>query len=529
MAEETVDPQENDETEPAPADAQPPTVGEEEQTPADEPASAPAEDAQEEQAPASAEGDDESEAPAVPEVAVEVADAGTLKKKVTITVPAALIDAKREEMFGELNTSAQVPGFRIGRAPRRLLVKRFGKEVDRDVRNAVLGESIGAGLEKSGLKVLGEPDLDLDAIELPESGDMTYDMEVEVAPEFALPELKGIEVTKPSDEVTDERIDDAIERLRLSNVRYEPTDDAAAEQDAVEVDATISGEDIEETKSSATLRVAPGQIEGLPLVDLGTVLAGKKAGETATTSVTVPAVHPNEAWQGKEVTVDLAIQEVRRRVLPELNDEYAEQLGYESLAELREGFAGRMKAQVLGEAQRAMREQINEYLLANVDFELPEGVATRHAERMLQRRYIDLLQMGLPREQVDERMTEIQASVNEQSQRDLKLSFILQKVADEREIEVTDEEVNARVAQMAAMYRRRPERLRQELESDGTISQVQVAIREEKVAAGLLADAQITEETGESAEETADKEEPADPGDAESASSPAAGDEKTES
>ncbi len=428
-----------------------------------------------------------------PDYGVAVEDAGTLKKKVTVTVPAAKIAAKREEMFGELSTSAQVPGFRIGRAPRRLLEKRFGKEVQRDVRNAILGDSLGKAIEKSELKVLGEPDLDLDAIELPESGDLSYGFEVEVAPEFDLPELKGIPVNKPALEVTDARVDDAIERVRLSHARYEDTDAAAEAHDVVVVAAKITGEGIEETATTVTLRVAPGQVEGLPMMDLGEKLTGKKAGESVELSVKVPDVHPNESWQGKQAKVDMTINQVRRRVLPEIDDEYAKAMGYESLAELREGMKARMGAQVNMEIRRAMRQQVDEYLVANTNFELPEGVAKRHAARLLQRRYVDLLQTGLPKDQVEERMTQIQASVADEANRDLKLSFILGKIADERKIEVVDEEINAQVAYMAQQYGQRPERMRHQIEADGTLDQVAMSIRESKVVEQLLTDAAVTE------------------------------------
>jgi len=171
----------------------------------------------------------------LPENTVAAEDAGVLRKKVTVTVPRQRIDAKFNEMFGELSKTAMVPGFRIGHAPRRLIEKRFGKEVGEDVRNALVGESIGKAVEKVNLKTLGEPDLDLDKITVPDSGEMTFSFEVEVAPEFTLPQLTGIKVTKPKLELTDQRVDEALEQYRLGQVRYEATDHPAAEGDAVVV------------------------------------------------------------------------------------------------------------------------------------------------------------------------------------------------------------------------------------------------------------------------------------------------------
>ena len=501
MADPTQDPKDNEQTAETPdapeAAAEEPKTQPEDpkavETPVEEPAEAPAE------APAE-EG---------PEYGLDVEDAGTLKKKVTVTVPAEKIAAKREELFGELSTSAQVPGFRIGRAPRRLLEKRFGKEVHQDVRNAVLGEGLGKALDQSDLKVLGEPDIDIDKIELPEQGDLVFSFEVEVAPEFDLPELKGIEVTKPAISVTEERVDEAIERVRLSNAKFEDTEEAAAENDVVVVAAKISGEDMEEAETTATLRLAPGQVEGLPLLDLGEKLSGKKAGDTAELEVKVPDVHPNESWQGKQAKVALTVNQVRKRVLPEIDDEYATSMGYDSLVELRESLKERMGMQVEQEVRRNMRQQVDEYLLGKTEFDLPEAAAKRNASRLLQRRYVELLQAGLPREQVDERMTELQASVTEQANRDMKLYFIMDKIAEENGIEVTDEEINSQVAYMAMQYGQRPEKMRQQLEADGTLQQVAESIRDGKVVSKLLDDATVTDAEPEAEAAKDEKDKPA--------------------
>jgi len=436
----------------------------------------------------------QAEGDGLPANSVDVEDAGTLRKKVTITVPRERIDAKLDEMFGELAQTAQVPGFRIGRAPRRLVEKRFGREVSEDVRNALVGESLGDAIEKAALKTLGEPDLDLDGIELPETGEMSYSFEVEVAPDFDLPELKGIQVEKRSIELTDERIDTYVDQLRQSRARHEAADAPAAEGDLVSADAVITGEGVRpHERKNLTLRVAPGQVEGLPLVDLPQALTGKKAGESASLSINVPETHPNEEWREKELSVELTITEVRSRILPELDDEFAVANGFDSLTDMREFVSNSMKSRLVEETTRAMRQQVRQYLLDNTDFELPEGVSQRHAARTLQRRYIDLLQQGIPRETIDERITELQAAATEEAKQELKLQFILGKIADEAEIVIDEAEVNSQVAQMAASYNRRPERFRHELEQDGTLAQVEVALREQKALDRLLEDAEVTE------------------------------------
>jgi trigger factor len=439
----------------------------------------------------------EEQEPSLPKFGFASEDIGTLKKKVTITVPRERIGAKLDDMFGELGQTAQVPGFRIGHAPRRLVEKRFGKEVSRDVRNALVGEALGEVLEEADFRTLGEPDLDLESIEVPETGEMEFSFEVEVAPEFELPTLEGIPVEKRAFEVTDERITEYIDELRRGRAQFEETDEPAADGDVVIADTRVSGDEIENPAEAKeqTLRVAPGQVEGIPLVDLGKELTGKKIGDTVTMTAKIPEAHPNEEWRGKQATVEVTLGKVRRRILPELNEEFVRGAGFDSLEELRSFVRERMQQRVESETTRSMRDQVCQHLLDHTEFELPEGVASRHAARTLQRRYVDLLMRGVPREQIDENMTELKASTDEQAARDLKLQFIIGKAAELQEITVEEGEVNSRIASMAAARGRRPERVRQELEQEGNLGQVEVQIIEEKVLDKLLEQAKVTEVT----------------------------------
>lgn len=432
----------------------------------------------------------------LPEITATAEDSGTLKKKISVTVPRARIDAKFNQMFGELASSALVPGFRVGHAPRRLLEKRFGKDVAHDVRNSLVGESLTAAIKTTGLeKTLGEPDLDLEKIEIPEKGDMTFSFEVEVPPEFELPKLDGIKVTRPKMEVNEQNVTDYIEQLRSSRAQYAETEEAAAEGDAIVGAARITLEGTEPIeRPGLTLRVAPGQVEGLPLMDLGKELTGKKASDTVKMTVKVPDTHANEAWRGKDAAVEITVSQVRRRTLPEVNEEFAKALGFENMDDLRKFLQLRLQQRLAEDVQRSMQAQVRKYLLDNTKFDLPEGVAARHAIAVLRRRYVDLLYQGVPREQIDENLTKLQAAATEQSQTELKVMFVLDKVAEAENISVAEAEVNARIAQMAVESGRRPERLRQELESEGSLEQVELSLREEKAIAKLLERAEVTEQ-----------------------------------
>jgi len=439
--------------------------------------------------------DEPQQSDTLPKNQIDVEEVGTLKKKVTVTIPRETIDAKFDQMFGELSSTAQVPGFRIGRAPRRLIEKRFGKEISEDVRNALVGESMGDAIKKSKLRTLGEPELDLDSIELPETGDLAFSFETEVFPEFEMPELKGIKIEKPVIEITDEQLDQQLGEWAESQATFEQTDGAAQAHDMVTGGAKISVEGEGEGFDSPglSLRVAPGQIEGIPLLELEKELTGKRTGDIAKLEVAIPEAHPNEQWRGKKAEIEISISQVQKRIVPEINDDFARGVGFDSLAEIRDAMRSRAQGQIEMQKVRNMQQQLEHYLLENTDFELPEKATQWHTERMLQRQYISLLQQGVPRERIDEQMTELQAAAGERAKQHLKLRFILGRIAEEREIAATPDEINSRVAQIASLYNRRPERLRQELAAEGTLQQLEVTLRDEKALNSLLEDAEIVE------------------------------------
>ncbi|MHC4715859.1 MAG: trigger factor, partial [Planctomycetota bacterium] len=416
----------------------------------------------------------------LPESAVTIEDSGRLRKRFAIEVPRERIDAKFSEMFGELGESAQVPGFRIGRAPRRLIEKRFGKEVAEDVRNSLVGEAVGKALDDAEFRVLGEPDLKLDDISVPDDGPLTFDFEVEVAPDVTLPDYEGMEVRRPQVEVTDQHVDEALDELRRPRGTLRPTNKAAQEDDVIVADVSLTGEGIDVQAANAEVRVAPGTVSGIPLEGLGEALAGKKAGQAAELTTTVPAGHPNEAWRDKEVTISLKVQEVKRLELPELTDEFAAESGFESMEDMRDAVRSNLQGRVAGEQERLLADQVRQFFLDKVDLDVPEGVAQRQSARVLQRRVIDLMIRGVPREQIEQNLAQLEQQAAAQAAQDLKRMFIMDDLAETLGIEVEEDEVNARIAQIAQRYRRRPERMRREMQDDGTYTELMVAIREDK-------------------------------------------------
>ena len=217
----------------------------------------------------------EEEAPK-PKNTVTIEEAGPCKKKVSIEIPEEAIKMATDKQYENLRKDALVPGFRKGRAPRRLLEKRFGKETTEQVKLTLLAEASESALKDNELDTLGEPDIDFEKIEMPAEGPLKFDFEIEVRPEFKLPELEGIPVTKTKLEVTDEQIDREVEQLqRLAGI-WTPRDEGQVElDDQIIADVILKIEDVEEEqkRDNIEIYVRPnGFVAAVPVETLDSII-----------------------------------------------------------------------------------------------------------------------------------------------------------------------------------------------------------------------------------------------------------------
>jgi len=428
---------------------------------------------------------------------VTVEDAGPCRKKVVVEIPEETIKSATDEQYETLRKEALVPGFRKGRAPRRLLEKRFGKETGEQIKLKLLAESSEAAIKDKELDVLGEPDIDFETVELPESGPMKFDFEVEVRPQFELPALEGIAVEKTRLEVTDEQIGrDVEQRLKWAGAWTPRHDEPVELDDQIIADAVLKVEDVEEEdkRDNIEIYVRPsGFVAGIPVEKLDELLVGARPGETRQTTVDVPKTYFREEYRGKKVDIEVQVKDVKWLKPAALDESFLKRYGVEDEAELRERIRDLLHGQLEQQAREQMTEQIYKYLLENTSFELPLDVVAEHSTTLLKRQYVNLLMRGLPREQVDQHMEQLRASSEEQAREQLRTFFVMDRVAEKLEIEVGDEEVNGHIAQLAIQRGQRPERLREEMARDGSLEQFKLQVREQKCISKLLESARITE------------------------------------
>jgi len=305
----------------------------------------------------------------------------------------------------------------------------------------------------------------------------------------------NLKVKKPKIEVSDDNVAQALTNLRDQQGTLVPVEDRGVEEkDYLVADVHVKdGDTVVAHQHDAQIVVRPGRLAGIQVDDLADKLKGLKAGEKREFKLTVPDTHPNEQMKGKEVTVEVAPKDIKRLEPAEINQEFLESLGFQNEAELNDALRQQMVERINYDVQQSMREQVNKYLLDNVQIELPTKLSDRQADRVVNRRAMDLMMRGIPREQIEANLEKLSGGAKDEAIRELKLFFILQKIATDQNVDVDEAELNGRIAMLAAQRGRRPEKMKQEMSKDGSLANLYVQLREQKAVDKILETAELEE------------------------------------
>jgi len=428
---------------------------------------------------------------------VKIEDCGPCKKKILVEVPEKSIKSALDKQYSELRKDALVPGFRKGRVPMRLLMKKFGKDVGEQVKLKLLADASEAAIKDNELESLNEPDLKHDEIKLPDEGAMKFDFEIEVRPQFELPSLEGIAVEKPKIEVAEKQLDEQVEQLRRNMGIWTPKADGIAQsRDQVIADVVLNVEEQQEDEKLNNIEITlqkGGFVGAVTVENLDEVLAGAKSGDVVKTSVDVAQSFHEQKYRGKKVDIEITVKDVKGLEPAELDENLFNRFGVEDEDELRERISDSVQQQAERDARSQMSRQVFDYLLEKIVFDLPADIVADQSTHILQRQYSNMLMQNLEREQIDQQMQQLRASSDEQAKQQLKQLFIMDKVAEKLEVSVSEEEINGHIARIAASRGRRPEKMREQLLRDGSLAQLSLQIREQKCIERMLEDAKITE------------------------------------
>lgn len=425
---------------------------------------------------------------------VEHADITETRKRLTIELPSAAVDAEIDRLTSRLSRTARVPGFRPGRVPERVVWQRFKDDILHDVAHDLVPQALDDALRERGLEPVDTPDV-RDVVVEP-GRPLTFVATFETVPAFDPGEYRGIALRRRAAAVTEAEVDQAIERLRQRAARFEPVEGrplAAADWATVDLErqSIVGGEASGEAERHEDVTIDLGAEANPP--GFSDHLVGLDAGARAEFRIDYPADHPVAQLAGTAVRYGVTLRAIKQRVVPALDDEFAKDLGsFASLAALRDGVRADLAREAEREADRALREELLATLAARVPFAVPDSLVERELDRRVEdlaRRLLD--QRVDPREAgID--WNEFRAAQREAAAESVKAALALDEVARREPVTVGDEEVAQEIARFAERSGRSADAVRAQIAKDGGEARLREGMRREKTMDLLLANAAVT-------------------------------------
>lgn len=433
---------------------------------------------------------------------VKIEEVGPCRKKISIDVPAAKVDEAMENAFTAVSHEAAIPGFRKGRAPRRLVEKRFGSYVKDETRSRLCASAYQEAVESNELKVLGHPPAEyFEDIEVEAGNPVHIEIEVEVMPEFDLPDLKGIEVLKPEAALPEGMVDDEIKKIAINEGDLDEQEKSAKGNYLTGKAVMVDDEGTEHYNIDGAVVQIPeegdeGMILGVIVPDFTKQVGTPKEGDTVTVKVTGPENHEVEALRGKALTVTFEITKIYAIVPAPLSD-IVTKYGLTSEEQLKEMVTSRLDQRAAAQQKSVMRQQVVKFLADSVEFDLPAGLTAQQAARSLERQRMELMYKGVDPTEIEQNMAQLRSASAARATAELKQFFMINKAAESLEVQVEEAEINSAIVQMAMQQGKRPEQLRDELIKSGQAQTLVQQVREHKTVDKILEDAKIEEVTAD--------------------------------
>jgi trigger factor len=415
--------------------------------------------------------------------------------KLTVEVPFEELKPSLDAAYRKIGGQVSIPGFRKGKVPPRVIDQRFGRAVVlEEAVNEALPELYGRAVEENDVQVLGQPEVDV--TELEDGQHLTFTAEVDVRPQFDLPDYEGLEVTVDDAEVTDAEVEEQVDGLRERFATLTGVDRAAADGDFVSMDlsATVDGQAVEElTAKGLSYQVGSGSL----LDGLDEAVTGLSVGE----SKDFPTTLVGGDHAGQEATVTVEVKSVKERELPELDDDFAQTASeFDSLEELRDDVrkrVGEMKAVQQGVQAR---DRVLEALLAKVDIPLPEGVIKAEIESRNHNLAHQLEGAGMSRDDFlaaeGQTAEEFDADIDKRTREAMTAQFVLDKVVEKEQLSVNEQELTEHIVRSASRYGMGPDQFAQQIVSAGQVPVLVSEVVRGKALALVLEKAVVTDESG---------------------------------
>ncbi len=434
----------------------------------------------------------------------EFVDVSPTRKEIKIEIDTATVRQTYDRISDRYAKQASVPGFRPGHAPRAVVRTRFKNEIRAQALQELVPEAVNEAISKHELNALGEPDVQLDNTEaLAKFGEepLTVKVNVEVLPKVELQKYKGIEVVRKTRSVTDANVDEMVEALRETSGAMQPVEDrGAALGDTVTINVEgkflgdkVAGPEAEDIKAD-DVEVVLGALGVQP--EFTETLLGVKADEEKTFVVDYPEDFKSKGLAGKKVEYTATVTAVRLKELPEVDDEWARSMGedFDSVATLRAKIRENMASQAGQEADHRLRADLMHKLLEGHPFEVPQSLIDHQTNYRLESVVRDMVGRGVDPRNQKVNWEGAREELQVQAEQDVRGSLLLERIAEEEKIEVSNEEIETEIQAIASSSQRPIEQVRSVLTKEGGERSIANRLRNRKALDLLVENAQVTDE-----------------------------------
>ena len=417
-----------------------------------------------------------------------------------VELDAAAVDTAFDAIVKDYQKQAALPGFRPGKAPRDMVVRKYSTEIKEEAKRKLIGDNYRKAIEEQKLQVIGYPDIE--EVQFERGQPLQFTATVETAPEFQMPEYKGLPAQLESKTVTDADVARALELLRGQHAKFETVARPLAGGDIAVVNYTGATDGKPLTELAPTAKGLTEQknfwveTEGGSFIPgFAAQLIGAQAGEKRTVTVDFPADFVTPQLQGKKAVYEVELVEVKEKVLPPLDDELAKKFGAENLEKLNVGVRTDLENELKYSQSKAIRAQTVRALLGRVNFDLPETAVAAETRNVVYDIVRQNTQRGIGRELIEKQKDEIYSAAAVNAKERVKLAFIVQRIAEQEKITVSQEDALKRAQQLAMMYQMPFDQFLKDLQKRNAVNELYDQVLQEKVLDFLEKNAVISEGT----------------------------------
>ena len=402
------------------------------------------------------------------EIRADLEDLSSVKKVIKVEIPAEEATSRFQSVAEEYRRHARVPGFRPGKAPLGLIKRRFASDIRGDVVGKLVPESFQEVLKEKKLRPLGEPHLE--SVEADEGKPLIYEAHFEVAPEIELPEFRGLEIEVDERKVTDEDVAEQLEKLREQQATLVSVEDRPIEVGDVAI-VDLKGDYADRVEGKPDGRAIEQEDVMVRVEDEGTHpafrenLVAMNVGEEKVFDVEYEPDYPEEKLAGRKVTFTVHVTDIKTRELPELNDEFAKDLGnFDSLDDIRDRIRQDLAHRQEHERDAQIRGNLHEKLLENTSFEVPEILVRNRLREKLENVAREFASRGVDPARANINWSELRGEMQPEAEKEVRIGLILDQIASAEQLEITDEEFERELDQMAGQVNQPREKVAQYFE-----------------------------------------------------------------